>query len=222
MSVPSSERVPITRPVADRAAQVEFRDLYGFWNPLSLSDVAAELGAFDRPWWVVGGWAIEAVTGVHREHEDLDVSILSSDVPAFVDHLRGRWHVWNNVGGVLHPLGGRWPDVDDPASQLWLRRNASSPWVLDVPLTPVGHGGLWVDKYVDGHVAPVEAVTWVDENRVRYLLPEIVLVAKARLRRTKDDPDFDAALPILDQQARAWMRAAITALVPDHPWLRRL
>ena len=94
MSVPSSERVPITRPVADRAAQVEFRDLYGFWNPLSLSDVAAELGAFDRPWWVVGGWAIEAVTGVHREHEDLDVSILSSDVPAFVDHPRGHWHVW--------------------------------------------------------------------------------------------------------------------------------
>ncbi len=83
--------------------------------------------------WVVGGWAIEAATGYRREHEDTDVSILASDVPAFVEFMKGRWHVWRNVGGVLHPLGDRWPTVDDPRSQLWLRADASSPWMVDVP-----------------------------------------------------------------------------------------
>ena len=149
---------------------------------------------FARPWWVVGGWAIEAATGYQREHDDTDISVLSTDVPAFVDHLRGRWHVWNNVGGVLHPLGDRWTTVDEPRSQLWLRANASAPWVLDVPLTPAANGGRWTNKHLDGHVATVEEVTWVAEDAIRYLLPEIVLVFKARLRRPKDEPDFEATL----------------------------
>lgn len=58
---------------------------------------------FDRPWWVVGGWAIESATGYRRDHGDTDVSILACGVPAFVECMRGRWHVWNNVGGVLPP-----------------------------------------------------------------------------------------------------------------------
>ncbi len=68
-----------------------------------------------------------AATGYRREHEDTDVSILASDVRAFVEFMQGRWHVWNNVGGVLHPLGDRWKTADDPRSQLWLRADAVSP-----------------------------------------------------------------------------------------------
>jgi hypothetical protein len=217
-----NRRVPLVRTPEERAEEDEFLALYGEWNPLALRQVVDELAAFTRPWWVVGGWAIEAATGYQREHDDTDISILSTDVPAFVDHLRGRWHVWNNVGGVLHPLGGRWTTVDEPRSQLWLRTNASAPWVLDVPLTPAADGGRWTNKALDGHVATVEEVTWVAEDGIRYLLPEIVLVFKARLRRRKDEPDFEATLPILTAERREWMREALTRVVPDHPWLERL
>ena len=60
---------------------------------------------FDRPWWVVGGWAIEAATGFRRVHDDTDISILARDVRAFVEFMTGRWHVWNNVAGSSIPSG---------------------------------------------------------------------------------------------------------------------
>lgn len=71
-------------------------------------------------------------------------------------------------------------------------------------------------------VASVEDVTWVADDGIRYLLPQIVLVYKARLRRPKDEPDFEAALPILTEPQRAWMRQALASVVPDHHWLDRL
>ncbi len=214
-------RFPLLRTPEEQAEEDRFQALYGRWSPLSPTELARELAGFSRPWWVVGGWAIEAATGFRREHEDTDISILSCDVPEFVAHLAGRWHVWNNVGGVLHPLGGQWLTVDEPDSQLWLRANAVSPWIADVPLTPA-RDGLWTNKRIGNHVAPVEAVTWVDSDGIRYLQPEIVLVYKARLRRPKDDPDFEATLPMLSAEQRRWMREALAEIAPDHPWLTRL
>ncbi len=209
------------RTAADVAEDEAFCRLYGDWASLTPREVAAELHGFDRPWWVVGGWAIEAATGFRREHEDTDISLLSCDVEAFVEHLAGRWDVWNNVGGVLHPLGGRWKTVDEPASQLWLRRDANSPWVLDIPLTP-SDDGEWTNKRLEAHVAPVADVTWVDGDGIRYLLPEIVLVYKARLRRQKDQPDFAATVPTLTPERRAWTRRALAEAAPGHPWITAL
>jgi hypothetical protein len=34
------------------------------------------LAGLDVPWWVAGGWAVEAFTGVARSHEDIDLSVL--------------------------------------------------------------------------------------------------------------------------------------------------
>lgn len=214
-------RPPIPKTDEERAEDAAFESLYGPWAPLEPAALAREMEGFDRPWWIVGGWALEAATGVRREHEDIDLSLLACDVPAFVEFMRGRWHVWNNVGGVLHPLGGRWQTVDEPASQLWLRADALSPWVADVPLTP-DVDGHWSHKFLDGEVAPWQDVTWQAEDGIRYLRPEIVLSFKARLRRPKDAPDLATTLPMLDEQARAWLRGAVASLDPQHPWLDRL
>jgi hypothetical protein len=217
----TSRRAPIVRTPQEQQEESAFQALYGAWAPMDPATFAREMEGFDRPWWVVGGWAIEAATGYRREHEDTDISILACDVPAFVEFMRGRWHVWNNVGGVLHPLGGRWPTVEDPGSQLWLRAHAAAPWIIDIPLTPAADG-KWTNKFLRNHVDDLENVTWVADDGIRYLLPEIVLVYKARLRRQKDEPDFDATLPTLNVRRRDWMRKSLEALVPDHHWLDRL
>lgn len=215
------DRAPLVRTPTEQAQEDAFLSLYGAWDPMDPGTLAREMDGFDRPWWVVGGWAIEAATGLRREHEDTDISLLACDVPAFVEFMKGRWHVWNNVGGVLHPLGERWSTVDDPSSQLWLRADAASPWVLDVPLTP-GVEGRWQHKLLPDWVEEIEHVTWVADDHIRYLLPEIVLTYKARLRRAKDEADLGATLPTLDDVRRGTMREWLAALAPDHPWLERL
>jgi hypothetical protein len=212
------DREPLRRSPREQREEDEFQALYGGWSPLTPTEVAGLLAGFDRPWWVVGGWAIEAATGYRREHEDTDISLLASDVPGFVAHLAGDWHVWNNVGGVLHPLGGQWQSVDDPGSQLWVRKDASSPWVLDVPLTP-DQQGRWSNKRNPKHVAELAEVTFTAPDGIRYLNPEIVMSYKAALRRPKDDADLAATLRVLPPDRREWLRNALVEQDPDHPWL---
>ena len=100
-------------------------------------------------------------------------------------------------------------------------RRCHAPWVVDIPITPDANG-RWTHKFLPGEVADVEDVTWVADDGIRYLRPEIVLTYKARLRRDKDEPDFRATLPLLSADRRAWMRQAFAAVAPDHAWLDQL
>jgi len=86
-----SARVPLERSPEQQAEEDAFLALYGAWSPLAPSEFAREMAGFARPWWVIGGWAIEAATGYRREHEDTDVSILATDVPAFVVNRGGEY-----------------------------------------------------------------------------------------------------------------------------------
>ncbi len=78
---------PLDRTAEEQAEEDAFLRLYGPWAPLAPTEVAELLAGFDRPWWIVGGWAVDAATGLPREHEDVDVSMLGRDVPALHAHL---------------------------------------------------------------------------------------------------------------------------------------
>ena len=216
-----SEREPLMRSVAEEAEDDYWERLYGQYDCLDPAGMAAFFDGFERPWWVVGGWAIEAFTGAPREHEDVDVSILGCDVPALREHVGESWQLWNIADGALRPLTDHWPDVMHPESQIWGRRDAASPWAFDLPLTP-DRDGLWTNKRLPDHVAPVEDVTWVAADGIRYLNPEIVLLYKSRLERVKDARDLDRTWPLLDEPARAWLREKVARLHPDHAWLERM
>ena len=193
--------------------------LYGRWEPLDPAGVADLLQGFERPWWIVGGWSIEAFTGVPREHEDVDVSILACDVSALRAVVGERWQLWNIHHGALRPLTDRWPDVMHPESQIWVRRDAGSPWVVDMPLTP-DRDGQWTNKRLPDHVVSVEEATFVAADGLRYLNPEIALTYKSRLSRAKDDRDLAVTWPLLSAGRQAWLRDAVHRLHPDgHPWL---
>jgi hypothetical protein len=180
--------------------------------------VATLLAGFDRPWWLVGGWSIQAFTGVARDHEDVDVSVLACDIPALRGHLGNAWTPWSNSAGVLRPLNDRFPDPLNVEGQIWLRRDATSPWEVDLPITP-DRDGLWTNKRWPDHVAPVAEVTWVGDDGIRYLNPEITLLYKAALDRDKDRHDLSATWPLLPTQGRSWLRAALDVLYPGHAWL---
>ena len=93
----------------------------------------------------------------------------------------------------------RWPDVQDPESQIWVRRDAGSPWVIDLPLTP-DRDGVWTNKRLPDHVAPGSRRSpgWPTTGSATSS-PEIVLIYKARLApaqgRPRPRPDLAAARP---------------------------
>jgi hypothetical protein len=194
---------------------------YGPWEPLDPAGLSGFMAGFDRPWWIVGGWSIEAFTRQPREHEDVDLSILACDIPAFREHVGDRWHLWSNDGGTLRPLDDRFPEVLSVDSQIWVRGHALAPWVIDLPITP-DRDGLWTNKRWADHVAPVEDVTWVADTGVRYLNPEVALLYKARLRRPKDDRDLAVTWPLLNDAQRAWLLGALRIVEPGHPWIEAL
>ncbi len=214
-------REPLPQTAEEEAEDAAFFRLYGEWAALDPPQLVAFMDGFAPPWWILGGWAIEAFTGAQREHEDIDLSILACDVPALRDHVGDRWHLWSNHGGTLRPITDEHPDVLDVRSQIWIRASAHDPWIIDLPITP-DRDGLWTNKFLDGHVLPVEEATWVAEDGVRYLNPEIVLFYKARHRRPKDERDLDRALPLLAPDRVAWLRGAVRTLDAEHPWLARL
>lgn len=204
---------------AESADTAYWSRLYGRWASFDLGGVVRFMAGFERPWWVVGGWAIDAFTGAPREHEDVDVSIFASEVPALREYVRGRWDLWNLAGGDMRPLTDQHPEIFSATSQVWVRESGDAPWVLDVPLTP-DRGGQWSNKFVPEHVAPLDQVTWLGGDQVRYLNPEVVLLFKARKRRSKDDRDFEVAWPLLAKDKRAWLLEMIRGCDESHPWLR--
>jgi hypothetical protein len=197
-----------------------FRRLYGDWQPMTLGQVKAFFTGYRHPWWIVGGHAIEAFTGVARRHEDIDVVIFRRDLGAFREHVGDRFHVWSVGSGMLRPLNDDFPDPHPDAGQVWLREHALAPWVMDGILND-DRNGRWVSRRDPEHVADLETVTFV-RNGVRFLSPEIVLQHKARLARPKDRSDLDAAWPLLDAGKRAWLRDAVRRERADHAWLERL
>lgn len=195
----------------------QFDRWYGGWDPLSPATVVEFMEGFDRPWWIIGGWSLEAFTGVHREHEDMDISILSSDAEAFRLFLGEQWTPWNVDDGWFRPFDHRFTEVR-PDSQVWVRRNSHSPWVLDVPLTP-DTDGRWTNKRHRAHTENLSDVTWVAPDGLRYARPEVTLMFKAAQAREKDRVDAAVTLHRLDTHAREWLSTTIARMDPHHPWV---
>ncbi len=217
----SVEREPLHRSLAEVAEDERFFRWYGDWAPLDPDGLAAFMAGFERPWWIVGGWSIEAFTRVPREHEDVDLSILACDLTAFREHVGDSWNLWSNHGGTLRPFNDRHPEVLDVHSQVWVRRSAADPWVIDLPITP-DRDGLWTSKRDPDHVAPLDDVTWVSHDGIRYLRPEITLLYKAALHRPKDDRDLAVTWPMLGAEQQAWLRDAVGRLYAGHAWVERM
>ena len=198
----------------------QFTRWYGGWDPLDPTSIAEFMEGFDRPWWIIGGWSIEVFTGVARNHEDMDISILSSDAEAFRRFLGDRWTPWNVDDGWFRPFDARFTDVR-PDSQVWIRRDARSPWILDVPFSP-DTDGRWTNKRHLAHTEALEDITWVAGDGLRYARPEVTLMFKAAQSREKDQLDAEVALPMLDEAARQWLRDAVGRIDPNHAWVHEL
>ncbi|MEI2732495.1 MAG: hypothetical protein V9G08_10960 [Dermatophilaceae bacterium] len=218
---PPPSRQPDTWFRRDNLAAAAKHRLYGAWEPLPFVELSALLSGWARPWWLCGGRALEAYTGVSRPHRDLDVAFFAGDLGTLRAHLGDRYHLWSAGSGTLRPVTDEYPDLHSESGQVWLREHACTPWVADLYASPGDPSCFRLDFYPDFH-APLDAVTWLREDNVRVLNPEVVLGFKARLRRGQDETDLDTALPLLSGRAVERLRLLLLALDRSHPWLARL
>jgi hypothetical protein len=86
------------------------QDAWDAWHP---EELARRLAGIDRPWCVVGGWALDLWHGrVTREHHDLEFTVLREDFGCFRQYLLRDIHEANGLPPIL-PLGRRWPEGSD-------------------------------------------------------------------------------------------------------------
>lgn len=196
-----------------------FQRLYGRWQPLAPPEVQELFAGASFRWWLAGGWAIELAGGPRRVHGDTDVVVLFDDLPAIRAHL-GGYHLWEAHDGSLRPLLAG-DELREEREQLWVRRDATQPWLADLLLTP-SEEGRWLFKRDHRISLPLDELGAATADGIAYLRPEVVLLHKARSTRDKDDADFDAILPGLGPPARAWLDEALALTQPEHPWRPRL
>ncbi|MGZ2357683.1 amino acid transporter [Streptomyces sp. 372A] len=195
---------------------------WGVWDPPPLAEAVRLLAPLRRPWWIAGGYAVELAVGrAYREHGDIDVLLLRRD-QAEVQRVLPGWEWWAaDPPGTLRPWR---PGETLPAGvhDIWCRPGPDEPWRLQFMLDGTD-GDDWVFRRDARIRLPLGRLGRVSPDGVPYLAPEVQLLYKSKSRRPKDERDFEAALPVLDDHARAWLAETITlAQGADHPWAVRL
>ena len=193
---------------------------WGVWDHASLAAAVELVEGLPVPWWIAGGYAIDAFAGAgRRQHDDIDISVLACDQLAAQQHLRGWELHCADPPGTLRPW---WPGerLAPQIHDIWARRDAGDPWRFQLMLNPGGR-----DEFVyrrDERIRlPFDRATCVKDG-VRYLAPEVQLLFKARDPRPKDEQDFRDCLPLMSSAQRDWLLAALEAVHAGTEWCARL
>jgi GNAT superfamily N-acetyltransferase len=187
------------------------------WAPWHPEEVHGRLAGSTVGWYVAGGWAVDLWLGRQtREHEDIEIAIDRTDLPAWRSELAG-FALYDAGRGRRRRLGPG--DEPDPRHhQVWLCDPAVRMWRMDTFLEE-RPDGWWTCHWLPLVRHPMPLAVARTASGIPYLRPEFVLLAKAKHRRPKDEADLRVLLPTLDSDARDRLRAGLIAADEGHPWL---
>lgn len=191
------------------------------WEPLTPADIAEMLHTFQAPWWICGGWAVDLFVGRGtRRHDDLDVAVLRRDQAALHTYLTGWDLRYATEHHTLEPWDGA--ELGPPVHGIWARRAAcpSTPWTCEFLLNE-SSGDEWIFRRGDRVRRPLAAIGDTRDG-IPYLRPEVVLLYKAADRTPKNEVDFAVTARLMPKLAAAWLREALCACHPEHPWIQDL
>jgi len=209
----------LLRPIL-AAAHSWWVNYYGF---APVHAIAQELTTLPTPWYIASGWALDLFLGqTTRVHHDVDV------VVAFADQLILQHYMTERGWKFVTPFEKRlepWPShmrLELPRFQAHAHRDGL---FIDFLLSDIAHG-IWRYRREPSIVRSSERMALRTQDGIAYLAPEIGLLFKSRNTsgkdRRKDQADFEKVYPHLAPEPRAWLRWALIAIQPDHPWIERL
>lgn len=211
---------PTPAPEVVTAARAWYCTHYGF---APLSTVVDTLRAFPVPWYVASGWAIDLfLERVTRCHYDVDVVVAREDQLLLQQYLAERdWHFATYLKGKVGP----WPlhmRLELPRHQVHAHKQEV---MIDILFTDMAHG-VWRYRRDPSIIQTVERITQTTADGVQFLAPELVLLFKStntgQRSRPQDQADFATVSPHLTSVQRAWLRWALLATEPQHPWITLL
>ncbi|MFC4374317.1 nucleotidyltransferase domain-containing protein [Nocardia halotolerans] len=190
------------------------------WDPWTPSVVAARLASSPVPWAVAGGWALDLFAGeVSRAHDDIEISIprtaFRQIAAVFPEY---EWDVPGD--GTLWPYAQAAERAD--LHQTWLRDPSTGTFHLDVFREP-HDGNTWICRRDNTIRLPyTDLLRRSRTTEIPYLVPEVVLLFKARANRPKDDNDFHRILPLLLGYQLARLNSWLGRVHPGHSWLTEI
>jgi Aminoglycoside-2''-adenylyltransferase len=192
------------------------------WDPWQPAEAAARLSAWDAPWYVAAGWALDLFRGRQtREHEDLEIAVAHERFAELLP-LLADLEVFVPVGeGVVRPLDRLTAEELAGTHQTWFREPSTGRWRLDVFREP-SRGETWICRRDPRLQRPYAEVILLAADGIPYGAPEIVLLYKAKHSRDKDEADFAAVVPLLSEPRRRWLADALELVHPGHRWLAAL
>jgi hypothetical protein len=188
--------------------------------PEPIHQVKLLMASFGAPWFLIGGWAVDAWLGhLSRDHADVDIGYFRDREQLLFRHLSG-WHMaahdtpdadhddeWDGhplaFPAHIHARRPGWPELDLNANE----RDGEDWLVNREPRITV--------RLDDA----IRESPW----GLPTLAPELALWHKGRPDiRERDHQDFAALLPLLGDGQRVWLAGALRAIEPVHPWLKEL
>jgi hypothetical protein len=198
-------------------------DFASFQPPLWAATI---MNAFDRPWCIAGGWALDLwLQRPTRGHGDVKVAILRDDQLLLRDFLdQGRFFL--AAPGPRPRQRLRWRGQDRqmlmlPIHELLIELPGGRGHTLKVLLNE-HDTHEWVYRH-DGRIrTPIDNWTTPGGFGVPVIAPEIALLYKTRNPSPRDELDFHSALETLEEPRRVWLAQALSLKTPEHPWLPQL
>ncbi len=188
--------------------------LWRAWTPM---EVAERLSGTSARWYVAAGWALDLfVGGLGRDHDDLEIAVPRGRFADIVDAFPG--FEWDVVGD-----GHAWPfpEEADSMHHTWLREPATGYYRLDVFREP-HRGDRWICRRDASITVPYDELILRTHDGIPYLIPEAVLLFKAKAPRPKDQADFQRVLPVMDRTRRSRLHGWLSRVHPGHAWLDSL
>lgn len=186
------------------------------WTPQRLTEILTGAPAC---WCIVGGWAIDLWLGRRtRPHGDMEIAAPRTQFAQLRGFFEPKYRLHAAGDGETVALG---PGEPMPASrhQCWISDPAAGKWRLDLMLEP-GDQRDWVYRR-DERIAEPRAAMVGHAGSIPFLVPQAVLLYKAKACRDKDQADLEACLPRLSAPARAWLANALATTHPGHLWIER-